>query len=581
MKQWVVMAKRADFDALAEQFHISPMLARIIRNRDMITPEEIGAFLNGTLADLHDPLLMRGMEEAADALLPAVKAKKKIRVIGDYDVDGVCATYILMTALTKLGADVSWQLPDRVLDGYGLNQRIVEQAHADGVEVMLTCDNGISAVSEIALAKELGISVIVTDHHEAPPVLPDADVIVDPKQPGCTYPYPEICGAVVAWKLTQVLSKKTGQEMPADHLQFAALATVCDVMPLLHENRIIVKYGLKAMEETKNTGLRALLNVTKCSGVTLSAYHAGFILGPCVNATGRLDLAGRALQLFLEKDAAKADEIARELRELNESRKEMTGRATERAIKIVNEGDENNPVMKDRQVLVVYMPDCHESVAGIVAGKVKEHFYRPAVVLTDIGTQGASSEDRQEGEGESGGSVKGSGRSIEAYNLFEALGAVSGLFEKFGGHKMAAGMTLPADNIEALRAALNDNAKLTQADLTEKIKIDIPMPMRYATDAFIRELERLAPYGNGNPTPLFAQKDLVIASVDVRGEAHNVVNVRFEHETAETVWFGDGDAFALQYHRGDRVAIIYQPKFREYRGVKTAQMQIKEIKPDP
>ena len=295
MKQWVVMAKKADFDALAQQFHISPMLARIIRNRDMVTPEEIGLFLNGTLDDLYDPMRLYGMREAADMLKEAVHSDDKIRVIGDYDVDGVCSTYILVTALERMGANVSWQLPDRMVDGYGLNARIVEKAHEDQIDLLLTCDNGIAAVSEIALAKEYGMKVIVTDHHEAPPELPCADVIVDPKQPACSYPYPEICGAVVAWKLVQVLSKDTGIQMSADHLQFAALATVCDVMPLLHENRIIVRYGLEAMRRTENTGLRALMDVTKCSGIQLSPYHAGFILGPCVNATGRLDLAGRAL----------------------------------------------------------------------------------------------------------------------------------------------------------------------------------------------------------------------------------------------------------------------------------------------
>ncbi len=590
MKQWVVMAKKADFDALAQQFHISPMLARIIRNRDMVTPEEIGLFLNGTLDDLYDPMRLYGMREAADMLKEAVHSDDKIRVIGDYDVDGVCSTYILVTALERMGANVSWQLPDRMVDGYGLNARIVEKAHEDQIDLILTCDNGIAAVSEIALAKEYGMKVIVTDHHEAPPELPCADVIVDPKQPACSYPYPEICGAVVAWKLVQVLSKDTGIQMPADHLQFAALATVCDVMPLLHENRIIVRYGLEAMRGTENTGLGALMDVTKCSGIRLSPYHAGFILGPCVNATGRLDLAGRALNLFLSEDRNEAVTIARELQELNESRRNMTLQATDRAIRIVREGDAVNPVMEDDRVLVVYMPDCHESIAGIVAGKVKEAFYRPTIVLTggneplgtELEVQSAENEPLTPSPMVHPGVhiVKGSARSIEAYNMFEALCAISELFTKFGGHKMAAGLSLPKDNIGELRRRLNENAHLTAEELTEKVKIDIPMPIRYATREFVAELERLGPFGNGNPTPNFAQKGLVIADLEVRGENRNVVNLRFEHETAETVWFGDGNAFAAQYHTGDKVSVVYQPKFREYRGVRSIQMQIKEIKPD-
>ncbi len=586
MKQWVVMAKKADFDALAQQFHISPMLARIIRNRDMVTPEEIGLFLNGTLDDLYDPMRLYGMREAADMLEEAVREGSKIRVIGDYDVDGVCSTYILVTALKRMGAEVSWQLPDRMVDGYGLNARIVEKAHEDQIDLILTCDNGIAAVSEIALAKEYGMKVIVTDHHEAPPELPCADVIVDPKQPACSYPYPEICGAVVAWKLVQVLSKDTGIQMPADHLQFAALATVCDVMPLLHENRIIVRYGLEAMRGTENTGLGALMDVTKCSGIRLSPYHAGFILGPCVNATGRLDLAGRALNLFLSEDRNEAVTIARELQELNESRRNMTLQATDRAIRIVREGDAVNPVMEDDRVLVVYMPDCHESIAGIVAGKVKEAFYRPTIVLTGGNEPPGTELEVQSAENEPLTPspmvhiVKGSARSIEAYNMFEALCAISELFTKFGGHKMAAGLSLPKDNIGELRRRLNENAHLTAEELTEKVKIDIPMPIRYVTREFVAELERLGPFGNGNPTPNFAQKGLVIADLEVRGENRNVVNLRFEHETAETVWFGDGNAFAAQYHTGDKVSVVYQPKFREYRGVRSIQMQIKEIKPD-
>ncbi|MBO4901511.1 MAG: single-stranded-DNA-specific exonuclease RecJ [Lachnospiraceae bacterium] len=565
MKKWVVTAKRADFDAIGRQFHISPMLARIIRNRDMQTPEEIERFLNGTLADLPDPSSLKGVDMAAALLQGAIEGGGAIRVVGDYDVDGICATYILVTALRDCGAEVSWQIPDRIRDGYGLNRSIVEKAVDDKISLLLTCDNGIAAVSEIAYAKEEGMCVIVTDHHEAPEVLPDADVIIDPKEPGSNYPYPDICGAVVAWKLTQVLCKRMGVPEREEHLQFAAFATVCDVMPLLHENRIIVKYGLEALKHTQNAGLDALLTVTGINRDMLAAYHFGFILGPCVNATGRLDEAERALELFMTEDEHHALLSAQELKRLNEERKNITLAATEQAIAIVQSGDAHNPAMQDDKVLVIYLPDCHESIAGIVAGKVREHYYRPTILLT----------------GTESGQIKGSGRSIEAYNMFAGLQAVSELFVKFGGHKMAAGMSLAGEaEVNKLRTRLNAQATLTEADLTEKLTIDIAMPLRFATETFVEELDRLSPYGTGNPRPVFAQKGLKIRNVRVQGDAHNVVKVDFEDETVVGVLFGDGDAFAETYHAGDTVMVAYTPVINEFRGVRSVEAQIKEIKPD-
>lgn len=578
MKRWVVTAKRADFDALGKQFGISPMLARIIRNRDMETPEEIGAFLNGTPDDLHDPMLLHGMDMAVALIKGAIEGEGRIRVIGDYDADGICATYILVTALRLCGADVSWQLPDRIKDGYGLNRDIITKANEDQIAMILTCDNGIAAVEEIAYAKELGMCVVVTDHHEPPEVLPAADVIIDPKQKDCSYPDPEICGAVVACKLVQALCRELHVRQPEDHLQFAAFATVCDVMPLLRENRIIVKYGLEAIKKTKNIGMEALLNVTGCDRNHLSPYHIGFILGPCVNATGRLDLAERALSLFLAQDEREAVQTARALQQLNEDRKSMTLRCTEQAIRIVQTGDENNPVMADDKVLVVYLPDCHESIAGIVAGKVRERYYKPVIVLTRAGDEEENGDKKAEDAGQK--IAKGSARSIEAYNMYEALRAFDNLFIKFGGHKMAAGMSLQEENIGALRKGLNEAADLSEEDLTEKVKIDIAMPMRYATGQFVTELERLSPYGNGNPKPLFAQKGLTISELTVQGKNRNVVKLSFAGESAKGVWFGDGNAFEKEYAAGDTVSVVYTPEFNEFRGQVSIQMQIKEIKPD-
>ncbi|MBR6452321.1 MAG: single-stranded-DNA-specific exonuclease RecJ [Lachnospiraceae bacterium] len=565
MKRWVVAAKKADFNGIAKRFSITPMLARILRNRDVITDEEIAAFLNGSIEDLHDPMLLYGMDMAVSLIDATIQGGGKIRVVGDYDVDGISATYILVRTLQACGADVSWQLPERLKDGYGLNRNIIGKANDDRISLLLTCDNGIAAVEEIAYAKELGMCVVVTDHHEPREILPPADAIVDPKQPACTYPDTEICGAVVAYKLSQALCKKKEIHLPEGLLQFAAFATVCDVMPLLKENRIIVQCGMREMAHTDNTGLAALIDVTGCDRSNLSPYHLGFILGPCVNATGRLDEATRALNLFLSKDIKEAAILANTLKELNEQRKEKTLFYTKKAIDLVGTGDGNNPVLAGDNVLVIYLPDCHESIAGIVAGKVKEHYYKPTIVLTD-------SEDP--------GIVKGSGRSIEGYGMFDALCAVSDVFVKFGGHKMAAGMSLKQEKIDELRRRLNENETLSEEDLTEKVLIDIAMPLPYVTAEFVDELERLNPYGVGNPRPVFAQKGLKIREMSVCGEKKNVVRLRFEDQVLPAVYFGDGEAFEKEYGIGDPVMIAYTPEWNVYRGNKSLQIQVKEIKPD-
>lgn len=563
MKKWVVAAKKADFDAIGKKFNISPMLARIIRNRDVISDKDIGRFLCGTLSDLNSPYELKDLELGVTLALATIQGECSIRIIGDYDVDGVCATYILYSTLSMISDKISYQLPDRVRDGYGLNRSIIEKAHEDKISMIITCDNGIAACDEIAYAKELGMCVVVTDHHEPPEVLPIADAIIDPKQKDCTYPYKDICGAVVAYKFCQALCEKAGVTLPEDLLQFAAFATECDVMPLLDENRIIVKYGLEAMKNTDNIGLRALIDVTGCSRQRLSPYHLGFILGPCVNATGRLDLAARALELFITKDIRKAALIASELKELNESRKEMTALCTRQAIDIVVSGDKNNPVMNDMKVLVIYLPDCHESIAGIVAGKVRECYYKPSIILT---------------KGESG--AKGSGRSIETYNMYEALCSVGDIFTKFGGHKMAAGMSLPEDKINELRIRLNNETTLSDDDLIEKITIDIPMPIKYATREFVDELELLSPYGVGNPKPIFAQKSLTVKEIRVQGKQRNVVKLYFEGEGVPGLLFTDGDEFLKEFSEGMQVSIAYTPEINEYMGNRSVQASIKEIRPD-
>ncbi len=545
MAKWMVAAKRADFDKIAEKYHITPVMARIMRNRDLIEDADIEKYLHGNLEDLYDPLLMKGMKEAAEIIAAKIAERARIRVIGDYDVDGICASYILITGLCMLGGNADTVIPHRIKDGYGLNEALVRDAAAEGVDTIITCDNGIAAAPQIALAKELGMTVVVTDHHEVPfeekegertYLLPKADAVVDPKQQGCGYPFPGICGAVVALKLVQALFDRLDEEeMPRskraeimeEMFSFAALATVCDVMELRDENRIIVKYGLEFLGKTKNFGLRALLMVNGIEEKALSPYHAGFIIGPCMNATGRLDTAKRALELFGSKDWREAVTIAGDLKNLNDSRKQMTEEGLQAAIRQV----EGSEIQKDR-VLVVYLPECHESLAGIIAGKVREKYGKPAFVLT---------------KGEDG--VKGSGRSIEAYHMYDEISACKELFTRYGGHKMAAGLSLPDEaSVEVFRKRLNESCRLADDDFEEVIHIDVPMPLSYANKEFIKELSCLEPFGTGNPKPLFARKGIRLLSGRKLGKNQNVGKYRIEDESGngyEMIYFGDLERFDL------------------------------------
>lgn len=575
MEKWFVAAKKADFDKWAEEFHISPVLARILRNRDLEDVSQVRKFLYGTLEDCYSPWLLKDMDKAANALIGVVDAQTSIRVIGDYDVDGICSSYILTKGLKCLGAKVDTAIPHRIHDGYGLNDSLIEEAKADGIGMIVTCDNGIAAAPQIALATELGIQVIVTDHHEVPyteeegvrrEILPPALAVVDPKQEQCSYPYKNICGGVVAYKLMLALQEKTGNEVLADTLgellEFAAFATVCDVMELKDENRILVKEGLKRLKNTRNLGLQALIEVNGIDTGKLSAYHLGFVLGPCLNATGRLDTAKRALELLLAKTKVEAMSAARELKELNDSRKNLTLQGVEEAESYIKEQG-----MEQDKVMVVYLPDVHESLAGIIAGRIREKYNHPVFVLT-----------RSE-EG-----VKGSGRSIEAYHMYEAMTKVKHFFTKYGGHKLAAGLSMREEDVEPLRKALNESCTLAEEDFIPKVHIDVPMPLSYADEGLAGQLELLEPFGVGNPKPLFAQKELVFLSGVKMGANKSFARFRVrtpEGQTLQLVYFGDLERFgkflcekygadseeALYAGRGDfRVSVVYQLGLNVYRG---------------
>ena len=569
MKKWFVSAKKADFTEIGKKFHITPMTARIIRNRDVVGEEQIRKYLHGSTADLYSPWELSGMKEGISFLQQAVACSEKIRVIGDYDIDGVCATYILLTGLKKIGANVDTVIPDRIKDGYGINEHLIDGAKKDGIQVIVTCDNGIAASSQISYAKELGMKVIVTDHHEVPyeeiesgrvEKLPPADVIINPKQEYCNYPWKGLCGGAVAWKLVTALYETYGVGMEEAYklLEFAAIATVGDIMELQDENRIIVKEGLNRIHHTKNIGLKSLIEVNGLDRESIGAYHIGFVLGPCINAGGRLDTAKRALELFSSEDKESADRLAGDLKALNDSRKELTKDGVEEAIRQVLETGR-----RSERVLVIYLPDCHESIAGIIAGKVKERFYRPTIVLTDA---------------EEGG--KGSGRSIPGYHMFEELCKVGELFTKFGGHPMAAGMSLPKENIQKLRRQLNDNCILTAEDMIEKLSIDIAMPLQYISEEFIEELKVLEPFGNGNSKPLFAERDFHVLQSQVLGKNKNTVKVYGTNAAGchmEGLYFGDPEELLELLKKKDTISITYYPSVNEFRGKRTLQIMIQDF----
>ena len=564
---WMLQTKRADFNGLAMRLGVSPAAVRIMRNRGLLDEREMRKYLYGTLDDLYDPRQMKGMETAAGIIEKKLIEGKKIRIIGDYDIDGVCSTYILLKGFHRAAGNgqIDYEIPDRIRDGYGINESIIRQAAEDGIDTLVTCDNGIAALKEISIAKQLGMTVVVTDHHEVPvdaygQILPPADAVVDPKQDGETYPYHEICGAVVAWKLINVIYEDLGipEHEWMELLEFAAIATVGDVMKLQDENRLIVKYGLKKIGSTKNTGLRMLVEKNNLDMNNLSAYHIGFVIGPCLNAGGRLKSAKVALRMLLEQDPDRVSGLADELKELNDVRKDMTAKGETEAIEQVERF-----YMSDK-VLVVFLPECHESLAGIIAGRLREHFHKPSFVLT---------------RGEQ--SAKGSGRSIEAYHMYQGLCEVSDLLVKFGGHPMAAGLSIEESDIDEFRRRLNENAKLTEDDFVPQIWIDVPMPFEYVNEKIVDELKGLEPFGQGNEKPLFAQKSLTIRNVRVLGKNRNVVKMNLVTNTGhpfDGLLFADGDRFLEEQTGQNTIDMIYYPDVNEYNGTRTLQAIIKNYK---
>ena len=564
---WMLQTKRADFNGLAMRLGVSPVAVRIMRNRGLLDEREMRKYLYGTLDDLYDPRQMKGMETAAGIIEKKLIEGKKIRIIGDYDIDGVCSTYILLKGFHRAAGNgqIDYEIPDRIRDGYGINESIIRQAAEDGIDTLVTCDNGIAALKEISIAKQLGMTVVVTDHHQVPvdvygQILPPADAVVDPKQDGETYPYHEICGAVVAWKLINVIYEDLGipEHEWMELLEFAAIATVGDVMKLQDENRLIVKYGLKKIGSTKNTGLRMLVEKNNLDINNLSAYHIGFVIGPCLNAGGRLKSAKVALRMLLEQDPDRVSGLADELKELNDVRKDMTAKGETEAIEQVERF-----YMSDK-VLVVFLPECHESLAGIIAGRLREHFHKPSFVLT---------------RGEQ--SAKGSGRSIEAYHMYQGLCEVSDLLVKFGGHPMAAGLSIEESDIDEFRRRLNENAKLTEDDFVPQIWIDVPMPFEYVNEKIVDEFKGLEPFGQGNEKPLFAQKSLTIRNVRVLGKNRNVVKMNLVTNTGhpfDGLLFADGDRFLEEQTGQNTIDMIYYPDVNEYNGTRILQAIIKNYK---
>ena len=582
MERWVLLRKGADFEAIGKKYQISPRLACLIRNRDVIGEEAIDRYLNGTISDLYDGMLMKDMDKAIDILKEKILEDKKIRVIGDYDIDGVNATYILLEGLERLGADVDSDIPDRISDGYGLNRHLVERAYKAGVDTIITCDNGIAAADEIAYGKEMGMTVIVTDHHEIPfderdgekrYRIPPADAVMDPKQPDCLYPFKGLCGAAVAYKLMEALWESMGKDSADldDLIENVAIATIGDVMDLEDENRIFVKEGLQMLRRTKNPGLKALIECTGIDKESLNSYHIGFVLGPCINASGRLDTAKRALELLRAGTQKEADILAGDLKALNDSRKDMT----EEAVKQAEEQVETTTISGDN-VLVIYLPDCHESLAGIVAGRIRENYYKPVFVLTDA----------EEG-------VKGSGRSIDGYHMYEELNKCKELLTKFGGHRLAAGLSLPKENVGKFREMLNKNCTLTEEEMKEKVTIDMEMPFGCVTEGLVKELELLEPFGKGNTKPVFAARGVTLLGARILGKNRNVLKLQVQDVNGcriEAMLFRHAEDFlgrleeqygkteveALLKGRGRqiRISMTYYPDINEYMGKKTPQIVV-------
>ena len=566
MEKWVVAAKKADFNQIGQQFHIDPVIARLIRNRDVIGDEKIREYLLGTVDEIPSPWLMKDMEKAVDILKKKIQQQARIRIIGDYDIDGVTSTYILLKGLTRIGADVDTYIPDRVADGYGIHEHLIDRAEADGIDTIVTCDNGIAAAAEIQTAKDKGMAVIVTDHHEIPyreengerkVILPPADAILNPKQYDCPYPNKNLCGAVVAFKYITALYERfdVPQKELEDYYELAAIATVGDVMDLQGENRILVKEGLRRLKNTKNKGLQELIRANALEDARITAYHIGFVLGPCINASGRLDTAARSLALLNAQTKEEAAKLAGDLTALNQSRKALTEKGKEEAIQLIETTE-----LKNDRVLVVYLPDCHESLAGIIAGRIREKYHKPAFVLT---------------KGEK--SAKGSGRSIESYSMYEELVKCADLMVQFGGHPMAAGLSIEEENIEKFRRQLNENCTLTEEDLRPKVVIDVPMPVSYITKELIEQISLLEPFGKGNTKPIFAQKGLRVLDISIIGKNKNVVKLKLldpQGVTMEGIYFGEAEDFANFIRQKDTISVTYYPEINRFRGRESLQIII-------
>lgn len=567
--KWMVYAKKADFKQIASEYGIDQVLARIIRNRDICGSKDIDMYLNGNLNDIHNPHSMKDADKFVDIITKKIEEHKPVRIIGDYDIDGICSIYILFCGLKAAGADVDYVVPHRINDGYGINEHLIDNAINEGIDTIVTCDNGIAAYNQVRYAKDNGITMIVTDHHDVPfeikddkkvYIVPPADAVINPKQADCDYPFKLLCGAGIAYKLISLLYDRLGLDKKEleDYIEFMAIATVGDIVDLIDENRIVVKYGLKHIAHTKNTGLRALIEECQLDINNISSYHIGFVIGPCLNASGRLDTARQAIELMLCKDNEKAHNMAKELIALNNERKSMTEQETQKAIELV----ENTGLLKDR-VLVIYLKDCHESIAGIIAGRIKERYYRPTFVITNA-------ED----------GAKGSGRSIEGYNMYEEINKCKNVLTKYGGHPMAAGLSLAISDIDIFRKMLNDNAILTDEDLIPKMWIDVPMPVSYANIRLVNQLKLLEPFGKGNEKPVFADRNLYVKTASVIGKNKNVLRCQLETEDGTyvpAVQFGINNIDDIP-RAGMRISIIYYPDINTFNGIMSLQIIIKEWK---
>lgn len=566
---WRVYAKRADFKGIAGKYSIDQVIARIIRNRDICGDAAIDMYLNGDINDMHNPESMKDAVLSVDIITQKIKDKCKIRIIGDYDIDGICSIYILYKGLMAAGADVDYVVPHRINDGYGINEHLIDNAINEGIDTIITCDNGIAAYNQVKYAKENGLTVIVTDHHDVPfdevngvkeYRVPPADAVVNPKQEDCQYPFKLLCGAGVAYKLISLIYERLRLDTKdmEEYREFMAIATVGDIVDLIDENRVVVKYGLKHIAHTVNTGLKALVEECGVDINNISSYHIGFVIGPCLNASGRLDTARKAIELMLCKNTEEAHNMARELITLNTERKQMTEDETAKAIELV----EKNDMLKDR-VLVIYLPDCHESIAGIIAGRIKERYYRPTFVITNA----------EEG-------AKGSGRSIEGYNMYEEINKCKNVLTKYGGHPMAAGLSLETADIDVFRKMLNDNATLDDSDLIPKTWIDVPMPVGYASMGLVGQLKLLEPFGKGNEKPVFADRNLYVKTASIIGKNRNVLKMQLETKEGyivQAVQFGISDKDPVP-KAGSRILIVYYPDINVYNGVSSLQIIIKEWK---